>query len=40
MDVAPLAILTHMPEFKIISKKVKGFEYIPNDSFNLHAIHF
>ena len=29
MDEAPMAILTHMPEFKILSKKVKGFKYMP-----------
>ena len=40
MDEAPLAILTHMPQFKILSKKVKGFQFIPNDSLNLHTVHF
>jgi len=40
MDEAPLAILTHMPEFKILSKKVKGFQFVPNDSLNLHTVHF
>jgi len=40
MDEAPMAILTHMPEFKILSKKVKGFKYIPVDSLDLHTVSF
>lgn len=40
MDEAPMAILTHMPEFKILSKKVKGFKYIPADSLDLHTMSF
>jgi peptide/nickel transport system substrate-binding protein len=35
-----MAILTHMPEFKILSKKVKGFKYIPADSLDLHSMSF
>jgi len=35
-----MAILTHMPEFKILSKKVKGFKYIPVDSLDLHTVSF
>ena len=38
MDEAPMAILTHMPEFKILSKKVKGFKYTPADSMDLHTV--
>jgi len=38
MDEAPMAILTHMPEFKILSKKVKGFKYTPVDSLDLHTV--
>jgi peptide/nickel transport system substrate-binding protein len=38
MDEAPMAILTHMPEFKILSKKVKGFVYTPADSLDLHTV--
>jgi peptide/nickel transport system substrate-binding protein len=38
MDEAPMAILTHMPEFKILSKKVKGFTYVPADSLDLHNV--
>ncbi|WP_422002296.1 ABC transporter substrate-binding protein [Reyranella sp.] len=38
MDEAPMAILTHMPEFKILSTKVKGFKYIPADSLDLHTV--
>ena len=40
MDEAPMAILTHMPEFKILSKKVKGFTYMPCDSLDLHSVSF
>lgn len=35
MDEAPIAMTTHLPIFKIFSKKVKGFHYIPVDSINL-----
>ena len=40
MDEAPMAILSHMPEFKILSKKVKGFKYTPADSLDLHTVSF
>lgn len=40
MDEAPLAILSHMPEYKILAKKVRGFQFVPNDSLNLHTVHF
>lgn len=38
MDEAPIAIVSHMPVFKIFSKKVQGFKYIPVDSLNLHTV--
>ncbi|SNB68657.1 peptide/nickel transport system substrate-binding protein [Arboricoccus pini] len=38
MDEAPIAIISHMPAFKIISKRVQGFQYIPADLFNLHTV--
>ncbi len=38
MADAPLAVLAHMKVFKIMSKKVQGFEYIPADLLNLHTV--
>ena len=38
MADAPLAVLAHMKVFKILSKKVKGFEYVPADLLNLHSV--
>lgn len=38
MADAPLAVLAHMKVFKILSSKVKGFEYIPADLLNLHTV--
>ena len=38
MDEAPIAIVSHMPVFKVFSQKVKGFKYIPVDSLNLHTV--
>jgi peptide/nickel transport system substrate-binding protein len=38
MDEAPIGIVAHMPVFKCLSQKVKGFQYIPVDSFNLHTV--
>lgn len=38
MADAPLAVLAHMKVFKILSKKVQGFEYIPADLLNLHKV--
>lgn len=38
MDEAPIAIVSHMPVFKIFSQKIKGFQYIPVDSLNLHTV--
>ncbi len=38
MADAPLAVLAHMKVFKILSKKVKGFEYVPADLLNLHTV--
>ncbi|MDP1899331.1 MAG: ABC transporter substrate-binding protein [Rubrivivax sp.] len=38
MADAPLAVLAHMKVFKILSKKVQGFEYVPADLLNLHTV--
>lgn len=38
MADAPLAVLAHMKVFKIMSKKVQGFEYLPADLLNLHTV--
>lgn len=38
MADAPLAVLAHMKVFKILSKKVQGFEYLPADLLNLHTV--
>lgn len=38
MDEAPIAITSHMPIYKVFSKSVKGFEYIPCDQLDLHRI--
>lgn len=38
MADAPLAVLAHMKVFKIMSKKLQGFEYIPADLLNLHTV--
>lgn len=38
MADAPLAVLAHMKVFKIMSKKVRGFEYVPADLLNLHTV--
>lgn len=38
MADAPLAVLAHMKVFKILSKKVKGFEYVPADLLDLHKV--
>ena len=38
MADAPLAVLAHMKVFKIMSKTVQGFEYIPADLLNLHTV--
>jgi len=38
MADAPLAVLAHMKVFKIMAKKVRGFEYIPADLLNLHTV--
>lgn len=35
---APFAVLAHMKVFKVLSKKVRGFEYVPADLFNLHTV--
>ncbi len=40
MGEAPIAIISHMPVFKVFSQKVKGFKYIPVDSLNLHTVSF
>ena len=38
MADAPLAVLAHMKVFKILSKRVQGFQYIPVDLLNLHSV--
>lgn len=38
MADAPLAVLAHMKVFKILHKRVQGFQYIPVDLLNLHSI--
>lgn len=38
MADAPLAVLAHMKVFKIMAKKVQGFEYVPADLLNLHKV--
>ena len=38
MADAPLAVLAHMKVFKILHKRVQGFQYIPVDLLNLHAV--
>lgn len=38
MADAPLAVLAHMKVFKILSKKVRGFEYVPADLLDLHDV--
>ncbi|NTF33453.1 ABC transporter substrate-binding protein [Rhizobium skierniewicense] len=38
MSEAPIAMLAHMPIYKVFSKKVQGFNYIPCDLVNLHGV--
>ncbi|MDQ2187522.1 ABC transporter substrate-binding protein [Alcaligenaceae bacterium A4P071] len=38
MADAPLAVLAHMKVFKILSKKVQGYEYVPADLLDLHNV--
>ncbi|MDX3926134.1 MAG: ABC transporter substrate-binding protein [Shinella sp.] len=38
MDEAPIAMLAHMPVYKVFSKKVQGFNYIPCDLVDLHGV--
>lgn len=38
MDEAPIAIMAHMPIYKVFSKQVQGFNYIPCDLVNLHTV--
>lgn len=38
LDEAPVAMLAHMPIYKVFSKKVQGFDYIPCDLINLHGV--
>ena len=35
---AGIAIMAHMPIYKVFSNKVQGFEYIPADLVNLHTV--
>jgi peptide/nickel transport system substrate-binding protein len=38
MEEAPVAMLAHLPVFKVFSKKVQGFQYVPCDLLNLHDV--
>ena len=38
MDEAGIAVMAHMPIYKVFSTKVKGFQYIPADLVNLHTV--
>ncbi|WP_118135578.1 ABC transporter substrate-binding protein [Oceanicella sp. SM1341] len=38
MDEAPIAMMAHMPVYKVLSTKVQGFQYIPADLLNLHTV--
>ncbi|MEI4473879.1 ABC transporter substrate-binding protein [Frigidibacter sp. MR17.24] len=38
MDEAPIAMMCHLPIYKVLSKKVEGFEYVPCDLMNLHTV--
>ena len=38
MDEAGIAIMAHMPIYKVFSTKVQGFQYIPADLVNLHTV--
>ena len=38
MDEAGIAIMAHMPIYKVFSNKVQGFQYIPADLVNLHTV--
>ena len=38
MDEAAIAVMAHMPIYKVFSNKVQGFEYIPADLVNLHTV--
>lgn len=38
LDEPPVALLTHMPIFKVFSKRVKGFQYVPVDLLDLHTV--
>lgn len=38
MDEAGIAVMAHMPIYKVFSNRVKGFQYIPADLVNLHTV--
>ena len=38
MAEAPIAMMAHMPIYKVFSTKVQGFQYIPADLINLHTV--
>lgn len=38
MAEAPIAMMAHMPVYKVMSTKVQGFQYIPADLLNLHTV--
>ncbi len=35
---APCAFLAHLKEFKVLSKRVKNFQYVPADLMNFHTV--
>lgn len=38
MAEAPIAMMAHMPVYKVLSDNVQGFNYIPADLMNLHSV--
>lgn len=38
MADAPIAMLCHLPVYKVLSKKVSGFSYVPCDLMDLHQV--
>ncbi|MFD2237653.1 ABC transporter substrate-binding protein [Aureimonas populi] len=38
IDEAPIALIAHMPIYKVFSTRVQGFNYIPADLIDLHGV--
>lgn len=38
IDEAPIALIAHMPIYKVFSTRVEGYHYIPADLINLHEV--